>query len=262
PDRGGIEANRAHGYTLGTSGFYIARNRREVVAATTLGLYTPHNTFARFRGELLFPAALDAELGVTFLKSAWDVKPSQSLRDKLEQVVMPYVRQARNIYIKTQKGSSEQVPHEEAAKIIRQRSPFLRKPATDIEWRSSPKKEDGQERKPDGPSRSGREPQSPRTQRALADVASFEVKDLGPTAPFFDATLIGRKIIITYNGAHPFYQRFILENRENRGTIAAIDYLVYSMGAAELLTRDDDTYQFIERMREDTSFNLRQLLAT
>jgi hypothetical protein len=96
----------------------------------------------------------------------------------------------------------------------------------------------------------------------LADIATFDVKDLGPTAPFFEASLVGRKVVVHYNGQHPFYQRFVLENRENRAVVTGIDYLVYSMATAELRAADDDTYQFISRMREDYSFNLRQLLTT
>ena len=60
------------------------------------------------------------------------------------------------------------------------------------------------------------------------------MRDLGPTAPFYDASLIGRKVLVTYNGQHPFYERFVLENRDNRSVISAVDFLVYSLATAEL----------------------------
>jgi hypothetical protein len=261
PDWGGIEANKQHGYTADRSGFYVMRNRREIVAHTTFGFYARHAEMSRFRGELLFPATMDRDLGVTFLKSAWDIKPSQSLHDKLGQVVRPYIRQSRKFYNDSLHNSSEQIPHDEASKVIKQRSPFLRKPETRIETRES--REEGTPRNGTSePPRRTRLPQDPRTQRALADIATFDVKDLGPTAPFFEASLVGRKVVVHYNGQHPFYQRFVLENRENRAVVTGIDYLVYSMATAELRAADDDTYQFISRMREDYSFNLRQLLTT
>jgi hypothetical protein len=261
PDWGGMEANREHGYSIDRSGFYVMRNRREIVAHTTLGLYTRHSHFSRFRGELLFPATMDRDLGVTFLKTAWDIKPTKSLSDKLEQIVRPYLRQAMRYYNKSLSGTKEQVPHDEAAKVIKQRSPFLRKPETQIEARRSPQ-ETGRRNGSTDESRRTRTPQDPRTQRALADIASFEVKDLGLTAPFFDAYLDGRKVVVIYNGQHPFYQRFMLDHRDDRSVITGIDYLVYSMATAELRAADDDDSRFIERMREDASFNLRQLLST
>ncbi len=262
PNWGGQEANRRHGYTIERSGFYVMRNRREIVPHTALSLYTHHNEYARFRGELLFPASMDQDLGVSFMKSVWELKPSQSLKDKLDQVISPYRRQARRFYNTSLSNSADEVPHTEAAKVIKQRAPFLRKPDTQIKKRLPRTK--GGERN-DGSSTDSkriRPLHEIETHNALAEAASFEVKDLGPTGPIFDTTLIGQKVIVTYNGQHPFYQRFLLENRDNRAIVTAIDYLAYSMATSELNAKDDDTYKFIERMRDDMSFNLRQLLST
>lgn len=261
PDWGGIEESKRHGYTADNSGFYLLRNRREIVHATTLDMYTRHPEFNRFRAELLFPATMDEDLGVSFLKSAWDIKPSQSLKDKLVQELMPYVRQSRKLYKKTEKVMDDAIPHEEAAYVIKQRSPFLRKPKSEIEKRQSssptptalvPKPTDT------GQSRSPRE----KVQSAIADMVEFRARSQGPTAPFYEASLAGRKVVVTYNVDHPFYDRFLFENRDNRSLMTGVDYLVYSLATAELLALSEDTYRFIERMREDVSFNLRQLLTT
>lgn len=262
PDWGGIEANRARGYNQQNQGFYVLRNRREIVAGTTFGLFARHNKLNRFRGELLFPASLDEDLGVSFLKSAWDIKPSQSLEDKLSQLVMPYARQVEKRYKASAKNAEEQVPHDEAAKVIRQRAPFLRTPKG-IKERREPRSDAPSTDKPKKASpTSTRTPKQPRTQTALADKAEFRVVDGDVYAPFFDADIENQRIVITYNGRHPFYERFILENRDNRSVIAGIDYLVYSLAASELMASDESTYEFISKMREDTSFNLRQLLST
>ena len=258
PDMGGQEANKAAGIRIDNSGFYLLRNGREIVGGTTLRTFTHHNEFARFRAEVNLPAALDSQLGVSFLKSAFELKPAQALRDKLDQIVAPYRRQSRKLYLASRKDASEQVPHDEAAKQIKQRSPFLRKPEAEIERRGPRKSsQDGKRKQPStGQTRAPRA----RAQKALADEAVFEAKRLGPTAPFYDGTLIGRKILITYNSDHPAYQRLILDNRDNRGQISAIDYLVWSIVAAEIRNVDDDSARFMEAMREDASFNLRQLL--
>lgn len=260
-DWGGIEANQQHGNTPDRAGFYIMRNRREVVAHTSLNLFSRHPELSRFRGELLFPGTMDSEVGISFLKSNWDIKLSQSLYDKIKETVVPYIRQARRNYRKSHPVSEDPVPHHEAAQVIKQRAPFLRKPTTTIERRDGSSPNGVSDEPRDGAGRA-RNPQEPRTQKALADVAEFQVRDDGPYAPFFEANLIGRKIQVVYNLQHPFYQRFILDNLENQGMIAAIDYLVYSMASAELRAVEEGDARLIARMREDMSFNLRQLLST
>jgi hypothetical protein len=258
PDLGGKEANEDAGIRPAASGFYILRNGREIVAHTTLRQFTQHAEFARFRCEVTVPASMDSQLGVTFLKSSVDVKPTQGLSHKIEQLTAPYRRQSRKMHLKSRKDAPEQVPHDEAAKQIKSRSPFLRKPKAEIEKRGPRKKPDAKDKKATEPQR----PRSPRdrTQNALADQATFEAKALGATAPFYEGTLIGRHIIITYNSDHPAYQRLILDNRDNRGQITGVDFLVWSIVAAELRNYDDNSARFMEAMREDASFNLRQLL--
>jgi hypothetical protein len=159
------------------------RNGREIVAGTTLRTYTQHNEFSRFRAEVNLPAALDSQMGVSFLKSAYEIKPSQALRDKLDQTVSPYRRQSRKLYLKSRKDAVEQVPHDEAAKQIKARSPFLRKPPAEIEKR-------GPRAETDSKPKAHKEPDATRTpqkraQRSLADEAMFEAKQLVLTAPFY-----------------------------------------------------------------------------
>jgi hypothetical protein len=260
PDFGGQEANNENGIRIETSGFYVLRNGREITAATSLGLYARHNALSRFRSELNFPAALDSELGVTFLKSSHELRLTQALRDKIDAVVAPYRRQSRNLYYGSRPTAPESVPHDEAAKFIKSRSPFLRKPQAEIEKRGArvtdPTKSDGRTRGEPERDRSPRD----RSQKSLADVAEFRAQAMGTTAPFYEGMLIGRKVIVTYNSDHPAYQRLILENRDNRGQITAIDFLVWSLVASELRNVDDDNARFMQAMREDASFNLRQLL--
>lgn len=261
PDLGGIEANKAGGITIDKEGFYVLRNSREIVAGKTLGLFTRHNELSRFRCEVNFPAALDAQIGVSFLKSSADVKLSQGVRDKVDQVVAPYRRQSARLYGKSHKRADEQVPHEEASKLIKSRAPFLRRPQADIEKRG-PRTDKGKPRSPKDQDSDRTQSPRERGQRALAELAVFEAKHLGVTAPFYEGSLDGRKIVVTYNADHPGYQRLILENRDNRGTITALDFLVYSLVAAELRNVDDNNARFMEAMREDASFNLRQLLTS
>jgi hypothetical protein len=260
PDKGGPGPNQTAGITISDSGYYILRNGREIVAGATLGMFGRHAEFSRFRCELSFPAKMDSQLGVTFLKSAFSVSPTQGVRDKIEAVTAPFRRQSRTLYKASKPESDEKIPHEEAAKQIKAKSPFLRKPEAEIEKREPREKTD--EREPTDDTKEPTRTRSPReqVQKSLADQASFEARHAGPYAPFYEGSLDGRRVVVTYNADHPAYQRLILDNREDRGQIAAMDYLVWSLVAAELRNVDEDHARFAEVMREDASFNLRQLL--
>lgn len=256
----GKEANKDHGITLSNEGFYVLRNSREILTAETLGLFSRHQNLARFRAEINVPAALDSQLGVTFLKSSAGADPVQGLKDKIEQIVAPYRRQIRKLYQQSSNLADESIPHEEASKLIKARAPFLRRPAAEVPVRSGPS---GTGTTPKSKSAKGI-PASPRdrSRRALADLATFEARKQGVTAPFYDGWLDGKRIVVVYNADHPAYERLIIENRDNRGTVTAIDFFVYSLLAAELRNVDDEHARFMEALREDASFNLRQLLTS
>ena len=72
----------------------------------------------------------------------------------------------------------------------------------------------------------------------------------------------GRTIYIEWNADHPFYQKVILANRENRDVINAVNAMVFSMVAAELrLFTNEDAQGLFETWETDLSSNLRILLS-
>ncbi|MGH2937404.1 MAG: ATP-binding protein [Solirubrobacterales bacterium] len=259
PDMGGEEANEDAKITISTEGLYVQRNGREILSATTLGLFTRHSEYSRFRAEINIPGSLDSELGVSFLKSNGSLEPSQALKEKIKQVMIPYLNQSRRHYKKSSPKAKDSVKHEGAQQHIKAKSAFLRKPDAEIEERERGKGQpEGKERK-EGDSGRIRSPRE-NAQKALADEADFRAEHRGPHAPFYEGDLEGRKVVVTYNADHPAYERLILENRDNLGQVAAIDYLVWSLVSAELRNVDPKHWGFVERMRIDSSFNLRQLL--
>src|SRR5262249_50793235 len=161
------------------------------VAGTTLRLFARHNEYSRFRVELGFPARMDSQLGVTFLKSSFEIRPNQSVRDKIDAITAPYRRQSQQLYKRSRKDADEQVPHDEAAKQIKRRPPFLRKPETKIE-RRTPTATDKPRTRTTNESERTRTPRE-KAQKTLADMARFEAKQLGPHAPFYEPSLEGRK---------------------------------------------------------------------
>jgi hypothetical protein len=232
------------------------------VAHTSLNLYGWHSDLARFRGEVNFPASMDRELGVTFLKTTWVVNSSQSLQDKLRQVFAPYVAQARREYGRAIPVSKERVPHDDSVRVISRRSRFLRKPQRELAVRVTPATGPTARDKSEEPPKQGRTRQVPQLASTTADLVEFREKDLGPTSELYQVDLEGQKVVITYNGQHPFYRRFMLENRENKSVIAGLDYLFYALATGELLTADDASRRALAAMRVDASFNLRQLIET
>jgi hypothetical protein len=256
PDFGDLTANRKAGISIENSGFYVVRNNRQLVAGTPLGVYKRHNELARFRAELSFGGAMDDQLGVTFLKSAVELHPTQALKDKIDQTVFAYRRQSQKRSAFSRKNADVTVPHDEVSKAIKAKAPLLRTP----ESNGSPGGPKSEKSKSNGSGKGKGKDGGGTGRPILATGARFEAKDMSENDPYFVPSLDQKVVVITYNAKHPAYERLILENRENRGQLAAIDYLVYSLATAELRAVDDEHADFAERMRLDTSFNLKQLL--
>jgi hypothetical protein len=98
--------------------------------------------------------------------------------------------------------------------------------------------------------------------------ARFKAASMTAAGPIWHADTEGKTLVIIWNIDHPFYQRFVLENKDNPSMISATDFLVYSFAAAELLyvTDDDedtneDRRALLENIRATVSNNMRQLLS-
>lgn len=261
PNYGGLNENKKAGISIERSGFYVVRNNRQLVGGQTLGIYKRHNELIRFRAELRFSGAFDEQLGVTFLKSAVELHPTQALKDKIDSIVYPYRRQSQARSKASKKDADIKVPHDEASKTIKSKAPLLRTPESDAPPAATQPPKDGQGSKDSKDGVGDTTERTPRpTRPTLATEARFEAKDGSEHDPFFEPSLDQKVVVVTYNAKHPAYERLILENRENRGQLAAIDYFVYSLAAAELRAVDDEHADFAERMRLDMSFNLKQLL--
>jgi hypothetical protein len=84
---------------------------------------------------------------------------------------------------------------------------------------------------------------------------------MGEAGVIYEAEQQRRTIIIRWNSDHPFYKRFVLENQQDKGMLAAADYLVYSLACAELLSLNDDNVELIQTFKATMSANLRTLLS-
>jgi hypothetical protein len=68
-------------------------------------------------------------------------------------------------------------------------------------------------------------------------------------------------IVIQWNIEHPFYQRFILDQRSDGRLVTAVDYLIYSMASAELKTLSEESHEVLNSYKAIVSSSVRTLLA-
>jgi Histidine kinase-, DNA gyrase B-, and HSP90-like ATPase len=256
------EGEKAKEGNIRTQGLYVLRNNREILAAETLGLFNKHNDFNRFRGEILFSGSLDKYMGVNFTKSG--VELDQSAFDQLGNFLSGQIKTIRNRIKKTQRAETPAdvaEVHRGAEQEIHKKSKLLLTPKAPKE-----KREPSDEPKPE-PTDKPNEPKTPREPRekqqpgGFAANCKFETASMGEAGVIYEAEQQGRTIIIRWNSDHPFYKRFVLENQQDKGMLAAADYLVYSLACAELLSLNDENVELIQTFKATMSANLRTLLS-
>jgi hypothetical protein len=241
---------------IANQGFYLIRNHREIVSGVTLGIFTKHNDYNRVRIEVFFSGDLDDAMGLTFFKK--DVKPNQSVLDKIAAVVYPQLQTIRTQIKRSQVTvASKDIDHDKASKIITAKSPLLSKPPIRKEIRISTGDTPGTV-KPTGTG----VPRTPqRTRTVMSDRANcqFLLRAMGG-GNFFDVDQVGKVTMITYNIDHPFYEKFFIANKDNQELTNALDFLVYSLASAKLICSNEDLEVIFENFMSVFSSNLRTLI--
>ncbi len=240
-------------------GFYILRNNREIKMADTLDAFTKHGDFNRMRGEVFLSGELDEIIGIDFTKR--EVVFNQSFKDQLLKALAPQCSTIKRQESKRHKvKESDEVLelHQEAEKYIDQKAKLLVLPKSEIEKRSLATKSSRE--------RTELEPRRTRghfrqTQKSDATRVKFECASYGPNGQIYECDLVGRTVVITWNIDHPFYQRFVLDQRSDGRLVTAVDYLVYSMASAELALWSDDNVDMVSNFKSIMSANVRTLLS-
>lgn len=78
--------------------------------------------------------------------------------------------------------------------------------------------------------------------------------------PIFQPEVNNGVITIYWNRDHAFYERFILDNKDNPSMLVAGDFLVFALAKAELGYTDETTKVMLEDIRGTLSSVMRQLL--
>jgi hypothetical protein len=232
PDRGG-PANKALGINADSSGFYVVRNNREIMAAETFDFYKKHPEYAHFRAELAFGGELDPAFHTDVKKMV--IQPSQSFLDKLKQATMGLITKSQREKKKRAGVDRGKMDHSAAEANISHRATLLPKAPgrglTEPRGPRSAKKSAGNIKPADGNAKLRPHVSSIKTASGLK--VEFNEGNFGE-APFYLVKQEGKTIMITYNRDHPFWRELVVYSDETK-IIALFDYLVFALANTELL---------------------------
>jgi hypothetical protein len=251
---------KLEGQGIRNQGIYVMRNNREIKAATTLDLFQKHNDLNRFRGELFFTGELDEAMGVNFAKG--ELALSQPVADKLRQDIRPQIYTIKKRMVKSKTvADTSGISHEESERVISRKSKLLVQPMVERELRPGKPATD-KPRKPSADTGGHRKnfKQSEKVESDRSRVR-FETVSMGREGAIYSADLEGRVVVIQWNIDHPFYERFVLENKDDANLVTAADFLIYSMATAELRLAGTEELEWVATLKGTISTNLRVLLS-
>jgi hypothetical protein len=254
------ELEREYKMNTRTQGFYVMRNNRQIAMNETFGLYAKHNNLNRLRIEMSFDSSLDQDMGLRFTKAG--INPKQAMFDFLKQELGGQIstiskKLNRERIIK----ASEEVNHNESSEVIARKSKLLLTPKAEIETRSP--RTNSSNKEPKGTERAGSARENLKNTRlSPAGIgARFETVSLGYAGVLYECYQEGKVIVIQWNIDHPFYDKVVLANRDNKNIVSALDYLVFGFAAAEKRSVNDDNEELLQTIKSEMSSNLRALLS-
>lgn len=253
----GQQMNRMKGINTVNQGFYLMRNNREIASGKDLNVFTKHPDLNRLRMELFFNGNIDNEMGINFTKR--DVKPIQSIVDKIHQIAYPQIASFRAKIKRGQaRASDKDIDHLTPAKVISEKSKLLANPKPLFTPRTQTGEKPGTiQPTGTGSERNGSGAESPNPASKMN--CEFLLREL-KGGNLFEVEQVGKKVIIYYNIDHPFYQEFIAKNKDNKDIINTVDYFVYSLATAKLISISKDNQPMFEMFDSIFSSNLRALI--
>lgn len=253
----GQQMNRMRGINTANQGFYLMRNNREIASGKDLDVFTKHPDLNRLRMELFFNGNIDNEMGINFTKR--DVKPMQNIVDKIHQIAYPQIASFRAKIKRGQaRASDKDIDHLTPAKVISEKSKLLANPKPVFTPRT-PTGDNPGTIKPTGTGGEHNGSGVEASSSASKMNCEFLLREL-KGGNLFEVEQIGKKVIIYYNIDHPFYQEFIAKNKDNKDIINTVDYLVYSLATAKLISINKDNQPIFEMFDSIFSSNLRALI--
>lgn len=253
-----VEKAKELGINIANQGFSVLRNNREI-AHGIMPWHVKHNSLNRIRGEISFDAFLDEAMGVNFTKNNIDMM--DSVDDTLSHMLKPQIDSMKKKSNRNKKTTNEeQTSHSEAEEAINKKAKVLiTPPAKRMLGNTSKQIKDGYSEKTEEKRRTH---DSGKPYSAVPNVR-FETMHSGPGGVIFEADQQGKTIVITWNVDHPFYARFVKENADNKTLVTSVDFLIYSLAAAQIqaIGDDEEKAQMIENIISIMSTNMKVLLS-
>ena len=227
-------------------GFSILRNSREIAFGYMPRWITKHNKYNRFRGEISFLSEMDEAMGVDFTKNGIDMIDSINdiLQEYLKAQIVAIGNKADQQSIKT---VNSDISHKDAERGITTKSNVLIMPKEESSEYDYEENEEESEEKSDN-------------QKVKV---KFITVSAGRSGNIFSAYLKGKTTVIEWNIDHPFYEKFVVSNKDNASLVSAIDYLIYSIASSQLkvLGEDNEKAEIIDQLISIMSNNMRALLS-
>lgn len=253
----GIEMNKSKGMNVTNQGFYIMRNNREIQAGTSLGVFTKHNNLNLLRILFSYPATLDSEFINSFNKDGISLDDNQSVRNKLEALINPFVKQVRkNSEARGSANKAKDEDYTDIEKFITTKSNIIKFPKFDK--KPTTEKDIVKDKKDII--------DTPKTPRVIngewRNKVKFAHKTLGEKGPIYEADKEGQKVVIYWNVDHLFYKSYILSEIGNVDVVTPIIFLIFALADAELISSVDSiSQQIIENIRFDVGRTVGTLMA-
>jgi len=77
--------------------------------------------------------------------------------------------------------------------------------------------------------------------------------------PIFDAEMSNGTLTILWNRDHVFYEKFVLNNKDDKDLVVAVDFLVYALARAEIGYTEEKTKGILMDIRSTVSSLIRSL---
>lgn len=222
-----INIARKLGINMSNQGFSVLRNNREIAIGFLPkweGLARdPH--LNRFRGEISFSSDMDDAMGVNFRKNGIDM--IDSVDNILRGLISPQIKTIKkNIRKKIDVSEEEKQNHKNNEKMLNKMSNILTLP------------------------------------KGISAISEFKLLNMGETGDIYKAEQIGRKLVISWNIDHPFYQKLIVENIENPNVIKIADFFIYTLAFAQIqfMADDEEKNLIMSSIISTMSTNMRNLL--
>ncbi len=253
------------GINIEEQGFYLMRHDRQIGRAQSFWLYTKHNDFNYFRGEISFPPVLDDYFGVQTNKSRFSL--DRSLRDQLNESmkgVFGAIRKSYKDFIKQTEAKAAapgMSKSEEAAakgESLLKKSRFPIDPAQLAAVRAEQAKEKEQlvsKVKADTaltPEQKTREIQ--RIQNMFQFVRPFRrAIEASESSDFYVLRPKGDQTTVVINMNHPFYRK-VYEKAVTSGMDSQLDLILFALAKAEYIAYDNEKYvKFYEIQKKEWS---------